>query len=67
MDLEEKRLQRTDKDYVPVDPFLCRDEKMMNARGLLTCHVMTATFEGEINWQQTYFEGILVAGYESGS
>lgn len=50
MDLEEKRLQRTDKDYVPVNPFLGRDEKRVNARGLLTCHAMTVTFESEINW-----------------
>lgn len=64
MALEEKQLQRTDKDYVPVNPFLCRDEKRMNARGLLTCHVMTVTFESEINWQQSYFEGISMAGYD---
>lgn len=67
MDLEQKRLQRTDKDYVPVNPFLGRDEKRVNARGLLTCHATTVTFESEINWQQTYFEGISMAGYESGA
>lgn len=31
------------------------------------CHVMTVTFESEINWQQAYFEGVLMSGYESGA
>ncbi|PKU33251.1 hypothetical protein llap_16445 [Limosa lapponica baueri] len=34
-----------------------RDQKRVNARGLLTCRVMTVTLESEFNWQQTYFEG----------
>lgn len=57
----EKSLQRADKDYVSVKPFLCRDQKRVNARGLLTCCVTTVTLESEINWQQTYFEGTFLA------
>lgn len=57
----QKQLQRADKDYVPVHPFLCRDRKKVNARGWLTCRVMTVTLESEINWQQTYFEGTFLA------
>lgn len=61
MDLEEKSCKGQIKDCVPVNPFLCKDQKRVSTRGLQTCYVVSVTPESKISWQQTYFEGIFLA------
>lgn len=66
MDLEKKDFKEQIKTHSPVKLFLFGDQKGMDFRGLLACHVITVTLESEINWQQFCFERIFLQ-YESGA